>query len=125
MNGSERRKRQLDSLRTFPLGASGRARTSAGDHRWRHVSVHGRRARSCADGSVVLVCWNSAILLGAGPGASARARLHGDVSRIARGRVISAGPVRHARVDLERRTELLRSGVVQIPVENVSPPGAV
>jgi hypothetical protein len=30
MNGSERRKRQLDSLRTFLLGCSGRAMTSAG-----------------------------------------------------------------------------------------------
>jgi hypothetical protein len=66
-NGHPCRKRQLDSLRTFLLGCSGRAITSAGDHRWRHLSVHGRRAGSCADSSVVLAVEELGDQLGAEP----------------------------------------------------------
>jgi hypothetical protein len=50
-DGHQRRSRQLDSLRTFPLGCFGRTRTNARDRRWRHLGVRGRQAGSCANGS--------------------------------------------------------------------------
>ena len=46
-DGHQRRKRQLDSLRAFLLGCSGRTMASAGDRRWRHLCGHGWWAGSC------------------------------------------------------------------------------
>jgi hypothetical protein len=53
--------------------------TSAGDRRWRHLSLHGRRAVSCGDGSVVLVVEELGDQLGAEAGAAIGAGLHRDV----------------------------------------------